>query len=348
MTQNRLTTFDLLKGIAVILMIQVHIIELFATQGVSHSMAGKLLMFLGGPPVAPVFLMAFGFFIAKSNKTPFLLIKRGIVILIIGLLLNIVLNFNLILSVLSGKFQIDVLPYIFGVDILINAGIVLFLMALIKHFIKQSMVPLLVLILVTAFLGKFLISFPFEGGFKQYILAVFYGTAWWSYFPVFPWFAYTLAGYTFFCITKEFDFKFIYHIKYKILFGVLFILFLFFSLKYAVNIASDLPLYYHHSIIFFLWVIVFIASYAFFVNEAEKLLGNTVILKYIKWLGKNVTLVYIIQWIIIGNIATEIYQSVASKYYLLFWFVAILAVSSIMGFLLLKAKKFFGKTKAIF
>jgi len=339
MTSNRFTTFDLLKGIAVILMIQVHIIELFATQGVSHSIAGKMLMFLGGPPVAPVFLIVFGFFIARNNKSPLQLLKRGAIVLIIGLLLNIALNFNLIISVFFGKYQIDVLPYIFGVDILINAGIVLFIMALIKHFVKQSIVPLILLILLAAFLGKYLLSFLIEGGIKQYFLAVFYGTSWWSYFPVFPWFTYTLAGYTFFYIVQKTDIKFIYQIKYRIIFGVLFILFLLFTFKYAINTASDLPLYYHHDLVFFLWVIVFIAFYAYFAHEIENVLGSTVIFKFIKWLGKNVTLVYIIQWIIIGNIATAIYRSITSFWLLLLCFSAVLAISTLLAFLMEKFQK---------
>lgn len=348
MTQNRIQTFDLLKGLAVVLMIQVHIVELFAVQSIYDSQIGKLLLFLGGPPVAPIFLIAFGFFIAKSSKSPLQLVKRGLIILFIGLLLNIALNFNLILSVFLGKFQIDVVPYIFGVDILINAGTTLLLMAFVKKFFKQNIIPLLILIIISAFLGKFLLDFTFESGLKQYLLSVFYGTAWWSYFPVFPWISYTLAGYTFCCLIKDFDLSKLNNLKIKIIFGVSFIIFLFFTLKFAIRIASDLPLYYHHGFIFFLWVIVFAGFYSFFVNEAERLLGKTIVFKYVNWLGKNVTLIYIIQWIIIGNIATEIFKTVASKYYLLLWFVAILTVSSIVGFMLLKVKNYYRKPDATF
>ncbi len=52
---TRTQTFDLLKGVAVLLMIQVHIIELFADNVISTSQVGKVLMYLGGAPVAPVF-----------------------------------------------------------------------------------------------------------------------------------------------------------------------------------------------------------------------------------------------------------------------------------------------------
>ena len=60
-TSSRIKTADLLKGIAAILMIQVHIIELFATNDISESTAGKFLLFLGGPAVAPVFIILLGY-----------------------------------------------------------------------------------------------------------------------------------------------------------------------------------------------------------------------------------------------------------------------------------------------
>ena len=339
MAQSRIQTFDLLKGIAVIFMIQVHIVELFASQAFFDSQMGKILLFLGGPPVAPIFLITFGFFIAKSNRTILQLLKRGVSILAIGMLLNIALNFNLIISAFRGRFNIDILPYVFGVDILINAGFVVFIMAIIKKLIKQNIIPLLFILIIVAFLGSFLLKYPIEGGVKQYLLSVFYGTSKWSYFPVFPWLSYTLSGYIFCCFVKKIDFSFTNTAKVKIISGILFLAFLFFTLKYAVNIASDLQSYYHHGLVFFLWVIAFVSFYGFFVNEIEKLFGKFVVFRYIKWLGENVTLVYIIQWIIIGNIATEIFKTVESRYVLLMCFVGVLAVSSIISYLLLKLRK---------
>ena len=60
---------DLLKGIAVLLMIQVHVLELFASETILKSGGGALLMFLGGPFVAPVFMAILGYFTISSTKT---------------------------------------------------------------------------------------------------------------------------------------------------------------------------------------------------------------------------------------------------------------------------------------
>ena len=48
---KRNQTADLLKGLAVIFMIQVHIMELFAKQEIYDGIAGKISLFFGGPPM---------------------------------------------------------------------------------------------------------------------------------------------------------------------------------------------------------------------------------------------------------------------------------------------------------
>jgi len=79
---------DLLKGVAVILMVQVHIIELFAQQSIFDSFAGSIFLFLGGPPAAPVFMTVMGYFIAKGNANISKSIVRGFKLIGFGLLLN--------------------------------------------------------------------------------------------------------------------------------------------------------------------------------------------------------------------------------------------------------------------
>jgi hypothetical protein len=116
-------------------------------------------------------------------------------------------------------------------------------------------------------------------------------------------------------------------------------LFLTLTIQYAIIISSDLPAYYHHGIIFFLWVISFLFFYTFFINQIDKILGGTILFVYLKWLGKNITIVYIIQWIIIGNIATEIYKTVSNPFYLLLWFASVLLISSGICYSWIKIKE---------
>ena len=336
---NRTQTFDLLKGVAVLLMIQVHIVELFASDTISTSHVGKVLMFLGGAPVAPVFAFVLGYFLASSKKNKKQLIIRGVKLFVLGMLLNVALNFNLILSITKGLYKIDQLPYLLGVDILQFAGISIVLITLLKKIIEQSILFTITCCFVAAFLGHYLLNYIPDSEFLLYLSSLFYGSSKWSYFPLFPWLAYPLAGIAFYQIKHRFDFSVLKDAKVLFPVSVLCVLFFVFTSKYAVSISSQLPLYYHHGIKFFLWTIVFLAFYGFFANEINKLIGNTIVLNYIKWLGRNVTAMYFIQWVIIGNIATEVYKTVSSPVSLVVAYVVILIVSSALCWMYLKIRK---------
>ncbi len=45
------------------------------------------------------------------------------------------------------------------------------------------------------------------------------------------------------------------------------------------------------------------------------------------WYGKNVTAFYVVQWVIIGNIATWVYKT-QSWQFLIIWFIVVLIVST--------------------
>jgi len=65
----RLRLPDLLKGIAILFMIQVHIMELFIDYAGQSSPVGRASLFLGGPFTAMVFMMVMGYFVAASRKS---------------------------------------------------------------------------------------------------------------------------------------------------------------------------------------------------------------------------------------------------------------------------------------
>jgi uncharacterized membrane protein len=260
---GRNQTADLLKGVAVLLMMQVHIIELFAINNIYDSDLGKVLLFLGGSPVAPVFAIILGYFIAASTRSCKQLILRGVKIFCLGMFLNIALNLNLILSVRKGLFQIDLLPYIFGVDILQFAGISIIIIAFLKRVFEKNLIILIICIVVSAFAGNFLLHFIPDNLTLKYISALFYGSGKWSYFPLFPWIAYPLTGIAFYEIKQRYDLRVLSVTKTKIVLGILFLLFGMFTIHYAVSISSDLASYYHHGILFFLWVILFLSFYCF-------------------------------------------------------------------------------------
>jgi uncharacterized membrane protein len=332
---------DVLKGIAVLLMIQVHIVELFADNLFYTSYFGKIFLFIGGPPVAPLFALLFGYFIARSQKTFNQLLIRGLKIIGLGMLLNIALNFNLILSVYKGLIEVDLWPYIFGIDILQFAGFSIIIIAFLKKVLQKSLFFTILCVFIVAFLGQFLPNFIPENIILKYISALFYGSTHWSYFPIFPWLGYPLAGMAFYKIQKKYDLSVLSKSKFILVIVLVFLMFMVFTLNYAISISSNLPLYYHHSLIFMLWVLFFLAFYSLLINEINKLIGGSFLFKYFKWLGENVSLIYVIQWIIIGNLATSIYKTISNPLNLLFYFMGILILSSSIGYLILKIKNSF-------
>ncbi len=338
---TRIQTADVLKGLAILFMIQVHIVELFASETIYNSDPGKLALFFGGPVVAPVFMIIFGFFIALSDLTVRELIFRGLKIFFLGMLLNLALNFNLIISVINGKIDTDLWPYISGVDILQFAGISLIVIAVFKNLLKKETGFLLSAIVISVFSGQILPYFAPEIIGLKYLSAFIFGSTSWSYFPLFPWLAYPLSGMLFYKIRKEYDLSFLFTVRNKMIIGTAFLVFVIFTAHYAINITSDLPLYYHHGVIFFGWTIVFVSCYTLVVCLLDQWFGRTLVFKWLKWMGKNVTLIYVIQWIIIGNTATEIYKTISSPLYLIACFFGVLLLSNGIAYGTLKLKERF-------
>jgi uncharacterized membrane protein len=339
MEKLRKQTPDLLKGIAVILMIQVHLTEQFAQQGIYNSLIGEISLFLGGPPVAPVFVAIMGYLLATTKKSQTKLFIRGIKLLVLGLLLNIGLNTNLLIHIFNGNFNLNPYEYIFGVDILLFAGLSIVFITLIRPIFKNNFILYLILAFVISFISPYLHNFAGDNSSLKYVNAFLWGNYRWSYFPLFPWLSYPLIGYSFQLFKKKYLrnkpndlFR-----QSKLIIIIVLGIILIFTIKYAGNISCNLEKYYNHNIIFFVWNIMFMCFWATLVSFIETKTGKTYIFKYIKWLGKNITALYVFQWLIIGNIATEIYKT-QNINKLIFWYLGIIAFSSLLVLIRLKIK----------
>ncbi len=333
---KRLILPDLLKGLAVLFMIQVHIMELFMDTAGRESLFGKLSMFLGGPFAAVVFMLVMGYFVAKNHKMPSQNAVRGIKIFILGFLLNIGLNFHLLLKIKFAAWPYNPLEYLFGVDILYLAGLSIVVLSGLKFLAKGKGWAALVLLLTIAGLTGFMNEKLMPAG-TNYVLPFVAGAWRWSYFPLFPWLVYPLAGFAY----AEFEGIIIpFFTRQKtmsvILTTVLAGLVLLFS-RQGIDTTSHLPLYYHHTFGYFLWaiglVLLWILALRFLMQQfPETYAGN-----FFCRMGKSVTLIYVIQWLIIGNISTAIFQTqgIGSFWY---WFAGIFAASVLLTLLLEKVK----------
>jgi uncharacterized membrane protein len=328
---ERKTAADVLKGIAVILMIQVHLTELFATNGFYESIFGRLSLFLGGPPAAPVFIAVMGYFLACSKKNTLRQVFRGIKLLILGLMLNILLNAHALINIATGDISLNAFHLIFGVDILFLAGFSVIIIALLKPLIKKHFAIPFILVLIVAALSYFFRDIAETGKMNNYFIALAGGNYSWSYFPVFPWLAYPLAGFGF----KLFEKKLPVEKFPKGIFAALLIVimgFLTFTIRFGISVASDLKHYYHHDIVYALWVFCFLIFWSGIIRLLCKRFKTSWMILSLMWVGKNVTAFYVIQWLIIGNIATSIYRTQEWPW-LLLWFLGITGICTFIVWL---------------
>ncbi|WP_340111529.1 acyltransferase family protein [Maribellus mangrovi] len=334
---KRLRLPDLLKGIAIFFMIQVHIMELFIDYPGQSSVVGKISLFLGGPFTAMVFMMVMGYFVAASKKSLRQNMSRGIKIFVLGFLLNIGLNFHLLLKIKYADWPYNSWEYIFGVDILYLAGLSIIILAVIKRLPKKLQLPvsfgLLAAVLLLTGTMNIWLTFPE----RNYITPFIGGTYSWSYFPLFPWLAYPLAGYFFFFAQNGIQ-QFISGKKVFTSSAFLLIVFLlmYFS-KMGFDTTINLQAYYHHTLKYGIWalglLIIWSSIFYLIVIKYQASLFE----KFLAWMGKNITLIYVVQWLIIGNIATAIFQTQPLNRFPL-WLFGILGVTLFVSWLLAKTK----------
>lgn len=327
MNKQRLGIPDLIKGVAVILMVQVHLTELFAMPDFYASLAGKVSLFLGGPPAAPAFMGVMGFFLAYKKQPLARQIKRGLLLLALGFVLNIGMNLHLLIKIVSRSFQLDPWRYVFGVDILFLAGISIIVVALLQPLLKKRWALWLLLIPVVAMANRWLPVYGGEAEWPRYLQAYFWGYFSWSYFPFFPWFSYVLAGYFFHLIYERF--AHLFTIKFRRIAGLFLLILIVATFAYGFRVAVLLEVYYHHSALFVAWTASFLLLWSLGISALNELAGKTVVIKYLRWAGKNVTVFYVVQWLLIGNIATAIYRS-QEWFTLPLWFIGVVGVSSLL------------------
>lgn len=318
---KRIPLPDLLKGFAVFLIVPVHILETFINDAGRESLFGKILFLLGGPVAVPVFMMVMGYFVAMSKKSTAQIILRGALIFVLGIFLNIGMNFHLLLRIKYDGWQFDPLQYVFGVDIFYLAGLSIILLAVLKATPKgQQWITLALVLFVSASTSYFNEALLVAD--RNYILPFIAGEYSWSYFPLFPWLAYPLVGFLFQKtpprILEFFQKRKV--VSVAILSAVMIWVVLF--SQYGIETTINLPAYYHHSFLFFLWTLGIVLLWILLLWHIVQKFDEFPVVVFLRWLGKNITAFYVIQWLIIGNIATAIYQTQELSDYV-YWFVPI-------------------------
>ena len=297
--KTRLVLPDVLKGLAVVLMIQVHVMEQLVNPDLFESTFGKISLFLGGVPAAPVFMIVMGYFVGFTKAKPLRMMRRGLFLFGGGILLNILLNLSYIIGFIKTAYP-DLVPgSIFGVDILPLAGMSLIIIGGLRR-ISGHPLFLIAIALLVAGLTPWINQMIDAWDTARYVTAFFGGTAEWSYFPLFPWLAYPLTGLALHAYGLQ-KWKLIPAWGKGLIMGISLVGFVF-GLKMGFNMSTILQEYYHHNIVFYLWALSFmiLLVYSLSLMNFE---SQPLRVAFLSFMGREVTLVYVIQWILIGNLA---------------------------------------------
>ena len=305
---RRIQTIDFGRGVSVILMILVHTLWIHAKQEVQTQTAlGHFIHFVGRG--TPVFLIAMGFsFMLSRNQSLGSATKRGIYILGVAFLMNFL---KFVIPILFGfapqnfieaygwQNPIATQQLIYLVltgDILQLAGSALLIIGLIRKYVSQRIVLLLLAILI-AFMSRWFTPIHTDFFIVNYIQQLFFSNDFWVYFPVFPWLSFIVLGMFFGKLYME------NNKDQKKLFIRMLIYGLFFIITGSFMLWHNHE--YHFNDFFHLGPggVIYLAGWNFTVLFFFYLLlhytRDNLVYKFIFYCSKNVTSIYVIQWVVI-------------------------------------------------
>lgn len=305
-TQNQKTGLGLARGFIVLIMPAVHSVWLYSSNDVKSGWLGMLLGFLAEGPGAQLFMFLMGVFIVLGRpKTIKQILKRSLIIFLMGYVLNL---FKLVIPYYAGwipqQFLIDnqlpvsaMLPInllMIG-DILQFAAIAYLICSLINK-LRNSSIVTVILIVFVLIASPIVWELSANGFLCTKVLALFNGSPPYVFFPVFPWLFYPLAGLLVAWVME----KYTSDKDVGILFGIVgwFLILGGYYLTLREPSSWNLTFYrlgtggtiMHGGIVLcslalFLLLPVFIKNNFFF--------------RLLKWLSKNITVIYLSQWIVI-------------------------------------------------
>jgi uncharacterized membrane protein len=192
--KERIKFFDFARGIAIFCMILQHAVIVFDKSSGSDSGLGRIIILLGTAPAAPVFMFIMGVFFINRNPSDMSYgIKRGLKLLLLGYVLNVVrfclpaMTLDKYGLVLEGNTSPAMLFFI--VDILQMAGLSFIIMAVTRRFVQKTWIWISMLFIVS------IVSPVLWGCFAEVPgVALLWGEQDYVFFPLFPWIIYPLVG----------------------------------------------------------------------------------------------------------------------------------------------------------
>jgi uncharacterized membrane protein len=201
--KTRLLFIDLLRGWAILVMIEVHVFNAFMNPALRDTQWFSVLNFINGL-VAPSFLFISGFaFIISTQNKHDELFKFGSLfwkkMMRIGLIFFLGYTLHIPFFSLAKTIR-EITPQLwvsfYNVDILQNIGAGLLYILLARAFIKSNK-AFFYFILISCAVFIFVSPFIWEHDFARYFplpIACYFNSVYGSFFPLFPWIGFLLSG----------------------------------------------------------------------------------------------------------------------------------------------------------
>jgi surface polysaccharide O-acyltransferase-like enzyme len=301
---GRLRFLDIARGLAIVFMVMQHVQLLFAVGAGEDSALGVTFLLLGTAPAAPVFMVAMGFLFGTSARTGVRSgVVRGLQLFALGYALNL-LRFVLPLMAYGDQTAIDAFGgtwwgAFFEIDILQLAGLSLIVLGPVKRYARD---PRLVLALAAAVAAVSPLLWGVGGG--HVLLDPLWGLGDWVSFPLFPWLAYPLLGLSLagFAVraTSARRLMRVWALAGAgaALAGVALLLF-------APGLGGILAFgdYYRSGLPVQLLLAGFVLLWLPLLWWLDRRLAWRAVPRYLTSLSRNITAVYLIQWVLIGWLA---------------------------------------------
>jgi len=304
-TQNQKAGLALARGFIVFIMPAVHSVWLYSSNDVKEGLLGMLLGFLAEGPGAQLFMFLMGVFIVLGRpKTTIQIMKRSLIIFLIGYVLNL---FKLVIPYYAGwislqfftdnQFPVDAmlpLNLLLVGDILQFAAIAYLICSLINK-ARKPVVVIVILFLFVLILSPKAWEFSANNFVGTKILELFNGSPPYVFFPVFPWLVYPLLGLLGGKLIQRFRNRVVVVFfaivgSFAILGGYYLTLHEPFSWNqtfYRLGTGGTIM----HSGLVLAWLALFLL-----IPEFTK---DNFFFRLIKWLNKDITVIYLLQWIVI-------------------------------------------------
>jgi uncharacterized membrane protein len=348
---GRQLEIDITKGLAVFFMIAVHIMYTFSNKAVESSAIGTVVDFFGDIPAAPVFMFLMGIGIVYSRKhDSVLLVKRGLMIFVLGYILNLLSSTIPFLikyfATSQNYYLVDAINNFISVDILQFAGLALIFFGFIKQ-IKLNSFLIVITAIVLCIINAFLLNIKTDNFILDGFTGLLWGSCKTSYFPFLTWLPYPIAGYFFGKYLIQTSNKNFFYKKSIFLSLVIILIFFTFSNKlFHVNILDvllygDEYLYYHHGLLVNIFFISFVIFWVGIIYFTTKIIPKFIDITIIRW-SKNVTVIYFIHLLLICWLSFVIGENIYGLTVTTIIFIIITMLSDFLAFLYVRT---FKKTK---